>query len=111
MTTGSFQNKTVVSVFGFAARRYGAGEIFARELSVQLGQRGWHSVLCFLEPPTEAMRKFFDLPNVSIEVVEDCWQLSGKATYVCTKSCASTAPEFCTSTTPVFSAPIRGWQN
>ena len=80
MTTGSFQNKTVVSVFGFAARRYGAGEIFARELSVQLGQRGWHSVLCFLEPPTEAMRKFFDLPNVSIEVVEDCWQLSGKAT-------------------------------
>jgi glycosyltransferase involved in cell wall biosynthesis len=80
MTHRAFQNKTVVSVFGFAARRFGAGEIFARELSVQLAERGWHSVLCFLEPPTDAMRKFFDLPNVSIEVIEDCWQVSGKAT-------------------------------
>jgi glycosyltransferase involved in cell wall biosynthesis len=26
------------------------------------------------------MRKFFDLPNVSIEVIEDCWRVSGKAT-------------------------------
>jgi glycosyltransferase involved in cell wall biosynthesis len=80
MTGRRFQNKTVVSVFGHAARRFGASEIFARELSVQLAERGWHSVLCFLEPPSETMRKFFDLPNVSLEVIEDCWQLSGKAT-------------------------------
>ena len=26
------------------------------------------------------MRAFLDLPNVSIEVIEDCWQLSAKAT-------------------------------
>lgn len=80
MTGRTFQNKTVVSVFGHAARRFGASEIFARELSVQLAERGWHSVLCFLEPPSETMRKFFDLPNVSLEVIEDCWQVSGRAT-------------------------------
>jgi glycosyltransferase involved in cell wall biosynthesis len=80
MTGRPFQNKTVVSVFGHAARRFGASEIFAKELSIQLAERGWHSVLCFLEPPSETMRRFFDLPNVSLEVIEDCWQVSGKAT-------------------------------
>ena len=74
------KKNTVVSVFGFDPYRIGAGEIFARELSAQLGARGWHSVLCFLKAPPEPVRRFLDLPNVSIEVVEDSWQLSGKAT-------------------------------
>jgi glycosyltransferase involved in cell wall biosynthesis len=71
---------TVVSVFGFDPYRIGAGEIFARELSEQLATRGWHSVLCFLKPPPEPVRRFLTLPNVSIEVVEDSWQLSANAT-------------------------------
>ena len=74
------QNNTVVSVFGFDPYRIGAGEIFARELSEQLGKRGCHSVLCFLKPPPEPVRQFLDLPNVSIEIIEDSWQLSTKAT-------------------------------
>ena len=74
------KNNTVVSVFGFDPYRIGAGEIFARELSEQLAARGWTSVLCFLKPPPEPVRRFLDLPNVAIEIVEDSWQLSGKAT-------------------------------
>jgi glycosyltransferase involved in cell wall biosynthesis len=74
------RNNTVVSVFGFDPYRIGAGEIFARELSEQLAVRGWHSVLCFLKPPPEPVRRFLELPNVSIEVVEDSWQLSARAT-------------------------------
>ena len=74
------KNNTVVSVFGFDPYRIGAGEIFARELSEQLAARGWNSVLCFLKPPSEAVRRFLDLPNVSIEIIEDSWQLSAKAT-------------------------------
>jgi len=70
----------VVSVFGFDPYRIGAGEIFARELSEQLRARGYQSVLCFLKEPPELVRRFLDLPNVSIEVVEDCWKLSARAT-------------------------------
>ena len=74
------RNNTVVSVFGFDPYRIGAGEIFARELSEQLAARGWRSVLCFLKPPPEPVRRFLELPNVSLEVVEDSWRLSAKAT-------------------------------
>ena len=73
-------NNTVVSVFGFVPYRIGSGEIFAREFSQQLAARGWKSVLCFLSPPSDAVRSFLDLPNVSIEVIEDSWQVSARAT-------------------------------
>lgn len=42
--------------------------MFARELSCQLAERGWKSVLCFQSEPTEEVRRFLDLPNVSITV-------------------------------------------
>ena len=74
------KNNTVVSVFGFDPYRIGAGEIFARQLSEQLAARGWKSVLCFLKPPADPVRRFLEAPNVSIEVVEDSWQLSARAT-------------------------------
>jgi glycosyltransferase involved in cell wall biosynthesis len=57
---------TLVSVFGVEPRRIGGTEMFARELSHQLGARGWQSVLCFLAEPTEEVRRFLDLPNTSI---------------------------------------------
>ncbi len=59
---------TLVSVFGVEPRRIGGTETFARELSRQLGARGWESVLCFLSEPTEEVRRFLDLPNVSLDV-------------------------------------------
>ena len=60
---------TLVSIFGVEPRRIGGTETFARELSLQLGARGWKSVLCFLSEPTEEVRRFLDLPNVSFEVL------------------------------------------
>ncbi len=49
--------------------RIGGTETFARELSLQLGERGWKSVLCFLSEPTPEVRRFLDLPNISLEVL------------------------------------------
>src|SRR5712691_5416052 len=62
---------TLVSVFGVEPRRIGGTETFARELSLQLGVRGWKSVLCFLGEPTEEVRSFVDLPNISFDVFAD----------------------------------------
>jgi glycosyltransferase involved in cell wall biosynthesis len=60
---------TILSVFGVKPVRIGGTETFARELSLQLGARGWKSVLCFLSEPTEEVRRFLDLPNISFEVL------------------------------------------
>lgn len=59
---------TLVSIFGVEPRRIGGTETFARELSLQLGERGWKSVLCFLSEPTDEVRRFLDLPNISLDV-------------------------------------------
>ncbi|HYV12742.1 MAG TPA: glycosyltransferase family 4 protein [Pyrinomonadaceae bacterium] len=71
---------TVVSVFGVEPRRIGGNENFARELSLQLGQHGWRSVLCFLTEPPADVREYLSLPNVSIEILEDSWRPSFAAT-------------------------------
>jgi glycosyltransferase involved in cell wall biosynthesis len=60
---------SIVSVFDVQPRFIGGTETYARELSRQLGRLGWRSVLCFVTPPTEEVRRFLDLPNVSIEVL------------------------------------------
>jgi glycosyltransferase involved in cell wall biosynthesis len=71
--------RRVVSVFGVDPIRIGGTETFARELSAQLQQRGWESVLCFLSEPPDDVRSFLDLPNVTIEVLEDSIDLNWKA--------------------------------
>src|SRR6266446_1393883 len=60
---------TLISVFGVKPLRIGGTETFARELSLQLGERGWQSVLCFLSEPTGEVRRFLELPNISFEVL------------------------------------------
>ena len=57
--------RTLLSIFGVEPRRIGGTEMFARELSQQLGELGWKSVLCFLSEPTGDVRRFMELPNVS----------------------------------------------
>ena len=59
---------TLVSVFGVEPHRIGGTETFARELSVQLARHDWKSVLCFLSEPTDEVRRFLELPNISLEV-------------------------------------------
>ena len=60
--------KCVVSFFGVEPIRIGGTETYARELSLQLNKHGWHSVLCFLTPPSDELREFLSLPNVSLEI-------------------------------------------
>ena len=60
---------SLVSVFDVEPRFIGGTETYARELSRQLGLHGWRSVLCFVTAPTAEVRRFLDLPNVSIELL------------------------------------------
>jgi glycosyltransferase involved in cell wall biosynthesis len=60
---------TLLSVFGVKPLRIGGTETFARELSLQLSERGWKSVLCFLSEATTEVQRFLDLPNISLEVL------------------------------------------
>jgi len=60
---------SLVSVFGVEPRRIGGTETFARELSRQLGERGWDSVLCFLSEPAGEVKEFLALPNVRFETI------------------------------------------
>jgi len=59
----------VVTVFGLAPRYIGGSENYARELSLQLREFGWKSVICFLTEPPPDVRKYLDLPNITIEVL------------------------------------------
>jgi glycosyltransferase involved in cell wall biosynthesis len=62
----------VLSLFGVDPRRIGGVEMFARELSRQLGERGLRSVLAFSSSPTAPVERFLSLPNVTIEIVPHC---------------------------------------
>jgi glycosyltransferase involved in cell wall biosynthesis len=62
---------TLVSIFEVEPLRIGGTETFARELSCQLAERGWNSVLCFQSEPIGEVKRFLDLPNVSVNVYAD----------------------------------------
>src|SRR6516164_9713459 len=62
-------NPTVLSLFDIEPFRIGGVEMFARELSSQLAERSWKSVLCFSRPPAEAVRLYLEGPNVAIELL------------------------------------------
>ena len=71
---------TIVSVFGVEPSRIGGTETFARELSLQLGERGWTSVLCFLSEPPAEVGHFLKLANVEFEVIEHSFNANWSAT-------------------------------
>ena len=62
---------TVLSVLGLWPRYIGGSEIYLRELSRQLDEYGWRSVVCFLKEPSEQVREYLSLPNIDIEVLEN----------------------------------------
>ncbi len=64
------EKPAVVSVFGVEPLRIGGTETYARELSSQLGQHGWRSVLCFVTPPPDEVRRFLDVPGLSVELLD-----------------------------------------
>src|ERR1700740_1750652 len=55
--------------------------MFARELSAQLGQQGWDSVLCFLSEPQGDVRRFLELPNVSFATLSNSTE-GGRRSYL-----------------------------
>src|ERR1044071_4228093 len=71
--------RTLVSVFGVEPQRIGGTEMFARELSSQLGEQGWQSVLCFLSEPQGEVRRFLELPNVSFAALPNSTEGGGEA--------------------------------
>jgi glycosyltransferase involved in cell wall biosynthesis len=71
---------TLVSVFGVEPNRIGGTETFARELSLQLAERGWKSVLCFETMPPPDVADFLSLPNVTLEVLKAPTNLNWAAT-------------------------------
>ena len=64
----------VLSVFGVKPARIGGTEVFARELSLRLAERGWESVLCFDSEPEGDVRRFLALPNVRFDSLTDSWK-------------------------------------
>src|SRR6185369_12738094 len=70
------QKPTVVSVMGVNATYIGGMQLWSRELSTVLNDLGWNSVLCFASPPSDDVKAFLDLPNVSFEVLNNSWELA-----------------------------------
>jgi len=67
---GLLPKGTVLSIFGIEPFRIGGQEAFARELSAQLAEHGWKSVLCWAGEPPRAVRSYLELPNVTLEVLD-----------------------------------------
>lgn len=65
-----------MTVFGVNPRRLGGVEVYARELSIQLHESGWRSVLCFLKKPAPFVEDYLQLPNVRLEVLPEVWRNS-----------------------------------
>jgi glycosyltransferase involved in cell wall biosynthesis len=70
---------SVLSVFGVKPFRIGSNESFARELSRQLADWGWDSVLCFVERPPEAVRAFLQAPNVRLPLFATATRQNGRS--------------------------------
>ena len=61
----------VLSIFNFYPHRISGIEMFAHELSRQLGVHGWGSILCFPEAPSPEAERFLTLPNVALAVAPE----------------------------------------
>jgi glycosyltransferase involved in cell wall biosynthesis len=69
-------NKVVISLFDIDPFRIGGTEAFAHELSAQLLEHGWKSILCFKNEPPAPVQAFLKLPNVTLEVLRNPSSLS-----------------------------------
>jgi glycosyltransferase involved in cell wall biosynthesis len=65
------ERRTLLYVIGVVPDKVGFVERFAREMALQLGRHGWSIVLCFEGPPVGPARAALELPNVTLEVIEE----------------------------------------
>lgn len=82
-----------MAVLGVEPRRIGGVEMFARELACQLDRFGWRVVFCFLAEPPEPVRRFLDLPNLSLEVLAGATEPGAKTIMAAAKLMARHRPE------------------
>jgi glycosyltransferase involved in cell wall biosynthesis len=75
------KKNAVVSVFRLCPVRAGGIECFARELSLQLAEKDWQSILVFPAPPSGEAVNLLDLPNVVIKIIKECGELSPKSAW------------------------------
>ena len=75
------KKNAVLSVFRLCPVRAGGIECFARELSLQLSEKGWQSILVFPSPPSGEAVNLFDLPNVVIKIIKECGEPSPKSAW------------------------------
>jgi glycosyltransferase involved in cell wall biosynthesis len=66
----------VLSIFDLSPHRISGIEMFAHELSRQLGAQGWGSILCFPEAPSPEAERFLTLPNVALTVAPEIFARS-----------------------------------
>jgi glycosyltransferase involved in cell wall biosynthesis len=66
----------VLSIFDINPHRISGIEMFARELSQQLGVHGWGSILCFPVAPSQDAEEFLALPNVTLAVAPEVFARS-----------------------------------
>ena len=101
---------TVVSVFGVQPLRIGGTETFARELSVQLGRRGWQSVLCFESKPSARCGELFRSPERDFGGAGKIRPaLIGPRLNNWQHSYGGINPRFCTCTSSALWACSPGW--
>lgn len=73
--------QAVLSVFDINPLRIGGTEVYARELSSQLAERGWQSILCFNNTPPDPVFHYLSLANVDIEVLHNPSECSWRSVH------------------------------
>jgi glycosyltransferase involved in cell wall biosynthesis len=63
----------ILSVFGIDPKSVSCTVELIHEISLQLGEQGWKSVICYAQPPVDEVRRHLALPNVTLEVMAQPW--------------------------------------
>ncbi len=70
-----------VFIFGMNARRIGGIEVHTRELVARLAAQDCRVVLCYIQPPSPAVRQYLSFPNVVWEELPGAGNRSWRATW------------------------------
>src|SRR5258708_33608568 len=68
------QSQAILSVFGIKPKSVSSTVEFIREISREMGERGWKSVICYAQPPVDEVVRHLALANVTLEVLPEPWR-------------------------------------
>jgi glycosyltransferase involved in cell wall biosynthesis len=69
-------NRTVLSILAVRPSRIGGQEALCREITRQLGERGWRHVMCWADLPQGAVLDYLSLPNAGFEALSGTSELA-----------------------------------